>query len=185
MSSSVQQQLAAIIAEIDRTGHANVLRLTVLKKWFRQPRRLAAFGLWVARRAAARGALSDGVAVELLGQAHTLLTEPGLHGARPDWTTTEMLYRRSRAFQDQFKRQAWGPVRMIRNWDLLLVEQGLALYLGHCDSPTAGYRLAVDDCAHYDPRYGTDLNGPSRDRLEALLAHVTSVEAAAQSDSPS
>ena len=185
MSSSVQQQLAAIIAEIDRTGHADVLRLTVLKKWFRQPGRLAAFGLWVARRAAARGALSDGVAAELLGQAHALLTEPGLPGPRPDWSATETLYRRSCAFQDEIERQAWGPVRMIRDWDLLLVEQGLALYLGHCDSPTDGYRLAVDDCANYDPRYGTDLNGPSRDRLEALLMYVTAVEAAAQSERPS
>jgi hypothetical protein len=185
MPISIQEQLAAIITEIDRTGHADVLRLTVLKKWFRQPGRLAAFGLWVARRAAARGALSEGVAAELLGQAHALLTEPGLYGARPDWTATETLYRRSRAFQDQFERQAWGPVRMIRNWDLLLVEQGLALYLGHCDSPTDGYRLAVDDCANYDPRYGTDLNGPSRDRLEALRMYVTAVEAAAQSERPS
>jgi hypothetical protein len=185
MATSVQHKLAAIIAEIDRTGHADVLRLTVLKKWFRQPGRLAAFGLWVAQRAAARWALSDGVAAELLGQAHALLTEPGQHGPRPDWSATEALYRRTRIFQDQLKRQAWGSVRVIRNWDLLLVEQGLALYLGHCDSPTDGYRLAVNDCAHYDPRYGTDLNGPSRDRLEALLAYVTAIEAAAQSDSPS
>ena len=32
--------------------------------------------------------------------------------------------------------------------------------------------------------YGNDLNGPSRDRLEALLTYVTAVEAAAQSDRP-
>jgi hypothetical protein len=185
MATSLQHKLAAIIAEIDRTGHADVLRLTVLKKWFRQPGRLAAFGLWVARRSAARGALSEGVGAELLGQAHALLAEPGLPGPRPDWGATETLYRRSRVFQDQLERQAWGPVRMIRNWDLLLVEEGLALYLGHCDSPTDGYRLAVDDCAHYDPHYGTDLNGPSRDRLEVLLAYVTAIEAAAQSEGPS
>ena len=120
MATSIQHKLAAIIAEIDRTGHADVLRLTVLKKWFRQPGCLAAFGLWVARRAAAHGALSDGVAAELLGQAHALLTEPGLPGPRPDWSATERLYRRSRVFQDQLERQAWGPVRMIRDWDLLL-----------------------------------------------------------------
>jgi hypothetical protein len=182
MATSVQHQLAAIIAEIDRTGHADVLRLTVLKNWFRQPGRLAAFGLWVARRAAARGALAAGAAAELLGQAHALLADPGSPESRPEWSATEALHRRARVFQDQLKRQAWGPVRVIRNWDLLLVEQGLALYLGHCDSPTDGYRLAVDDCAHYDPHYGTDLNGPSRDRLEALLTYVTAVEAAAQSD---
>jgi len=180
----VRDQLAAIIAEIDRTGHADVLRLTVLKKWFRQPGRLAAFGLWVARRAAARGEGATGAAGDLLALARALLGDPGSPESRPERDATEALYRRSRALEDQLERQAWGPVRVIRNWDLLLVEQGLALYLGHCDSPTDGYRLAVDDCAHYDSRYGTDLNGPSRGRLEALLAYVTAVDAA-QSDCPS
>jgi hypothetical protein len=32
---SIPARLAAIIREIDRTGHADVLRLTVLKKWER------------------------------------------------------------------------------------------------------------------------------------------------------
>jgi hypothetical protein len=178
MSSAVQQKIAAIIAEIDRTGHADVQRLTVLKKWFCQPGRLSAFGLWIAQRAAARWVLSDGVAAELLRQAHALLADLGPPGSRPDWSATETLYRLARAFQDEVKRQAWGSVRVIRDWDLLLMEQGLALYLGHSDSPTDGYRLAVDECAHYDPRYGKDLNGLSQDRLEALMAFVTAVKAA-------
>ena len=55
MPTAVQDKLAAIINEIDRTGHANIMRLTVLKKWFEHPRRLRAFGLWVAERAANRG----------------------------------------------------------------------------------------------------------------------------------
>jgi len=61
MPGAVQQKIAAIIVEIDRASHADVQRLTVLNKWFREPGRLSAFGLWVAERAAARGALSDGV----------------------------------------------------------------------------------------------------------------------------
>jgi hypothetical protein len=69
---------------------------------------------------------------------------------------------------------------VIRDWNLLLVEQGLALYLGDRGSPTDGYRLAADDRVHYDPRYGNDLNGPSRGRLEALMAYVAAVEAAEQ-----
>jgi hypothetical protein len=90
----------------------------------------------------------------LVGQAHALLTEPGPSGSRPAWGATETLYRRARAFQSQREGQAWGSVRVIRDWDLLLLEQGLGLYLGHRNSPTDGYRLAVDDCAHYDPCYG-------------------------------
>ena len=55
MPPRIQDKLAAIIAEIDRTGHAKTTRLNVLKKWFEHPGRLRAFGLWVAERAAARG----------------------------------------------------------------------------------------------------------------------------------
>jgi hypothetical protein len=65
---------------------------------------------------------------------------------------TERLYRRLRAFQDKFSRQPRGPVRIIRNHDLLLVEDGLALYLDVRTAPTDAYRLAVEDCAHYDGR---------------------------------
>jgi hypothetical protein len=35
-------------------------------------------------------------------------------------------------------------VRLIRNHDLLLAEEGLALYLGFCTTVTDGYRLAVE-----------------------------------------
>ena len=177
MPSSIQDKFASIIAEIDRTGHADVLRLTVLKKWFEQPRRRRAFGLWVAERAAARGDAATGEAGELFALARAVLLELPPAGTRPGWTETERLYRRLRAFQDDFTRQQWGPVRIIRNHDLLLMEEGLALYLGLRTAPTDAYRLAVEDCAHYDGRYGRDLNGPSRDKLLALVGFVTTREA--------
>ncbi len=152
------------------------MRLTVLKNWFKSPERLRAFGLWVAERAVARGDGATSEAAALFAQARTLLTE------RPpteplDWTAAEQLHHRLRAFQDTYQRQQWGPVRVIANQDLLLVEEGLALYLGPQRTPTAGYRLAADDCKHYDSRFGTDLNGPSRERLLALLGYVSTVEA--------
>ncbi len=175
MPPSLQSQLASIVAEIDRTGHADVLRLTVLKKWFKHPGRLRAFGLWIAERAATRGDLA-GDAGELFALAQAVLLEHPPAGAEPDWAETELLFRRVGAFQKEFTRQQWGPVRIIRNHDLLLVEEGLALYLGLRTAPTDGYRLAVEDCAHYASPYGRDLNGPARDRLLALIGFVTTHE---------
>ncbi len=177
MPTQVQDKLTAIINEIDRTGHANIMRLTVLKKWFEHPRRLRAFGLWVAERAANRGEGVTGEAATLFEQARALLTERPLSEPMPGWTAAEVLHRRLVAFQNTHRHQQWGPVRIIRNWDLLLVEQGLDLYLGQKRAPTDGYRLAADDCQHYDPRFGTNLNGPSRERLVALLGFVATVEA--------
>lgn len=175
----IQSQLASILAEIDRTGHADVLRLTVLKKWFKDLGRVRAFGLWVAERAAARGDPAAGEAGELFALARSVLLEQRPAGARPDWAETERLYRRLCAFQSDYTRQYWGPVRIIHNHDLLLVEEGLALYLDLRTTPTDAYRLAVADCAHYDPSYGRDLNGPSRDRLLALAGFVSTIEAKA------
>jgi len=177
MPPSLPSQLASIIAEIDRTGHADVLRLTVLKKWFKDLGRVRAFGLWVAERAAVRRDITDGEAGDLFALARAVLLEQPPAGAKPEWVETERLYRRMCAFQNEVTRQQWGPVRIIRNHDLLLVEEGLALYLDLRTTPTDAYRLAVEDCAHYDGRYGRDLNGPSRDKLLALIGFVTTREA--------
>ncbi|WP_295440724.1 hypothetical protein [uncultured Thiodictyon sp.] len=177
MPPRIQDKLAAIIAEIDSTGHANTTRLTVLKKWFEHPRRLRAFGLWVAERAAARGDAATGETAELFAEARALLTERPLSEPMPGWTATEVLQRRLVAFQNTFRDHPWGRVRIIKNKDLLLIEEGLALYLGQRRTPYDGYRLAADDCEHYDPHFGTNLNGPARERVTALIAFVTTTEA--------
>ncbi|WP_295389046.1 hypothetical protein [uncultured Thiodictyon sp.] len=178
MPPSLQTQLSSVIAEIDLTGHADVLRLTVLKKWFKHPGRLRAFGLWVAERAAERGSAATGEAADLFALARAVLLQQPAAG--PELGATELLYRRLRAFQNiqnQFTRQQWGPIRIIADHDLMLIEEGLALYLDPLAAPADGYRLAVEDCAHYDSRYGRDLNGPARDKLLALVGFVATREA--------
>ena len=177
MSSKVQDKIKAIIAEIDRIGHADVLRLTVLKKWFESPRRLRSFGLWMAERAANRGEDTTGEVAELFAEARTLLTERPLSEPDPPFLATERLHRRLRAFQNTYQRIHSTPVRIIQQWDLMLIEEGLALYLGQKRTPYDGYRLALDDCKHYEPKFGTDLNGPSREKLVALLGFVATTEA--------
>jgi hypothetical protein len=175
-TASIQSRLAAIIAEIDRTGHADLLRLTVLKRWLERPERLRALGLWVATRAAARGDGADEGSRALFAKAQAMLPSNPPAGTEPDQADIERLYWRLTGFQDETVRQRSGLVRLLRNHDLKLVEDGLALYLGLRTTPTDGYRLAVEDCAHYDSRYGRDLNGPSRDRLLDLIDFVTMQE---------
>lgn len=177
MPSKVQEKIKAILADIDRTGHADVLRLTVLKKWFESPRRLRAFGLWMAERAANRGEDATGEVAELFTQARALLTERPLSEPDPSLLATERLYRRLRAFQNTYQRIHSVPVRIIMKWDLMLIEEGLALYLGLKCQPYDGYRLALDDCRNNNSQYGTDLNGPSREKLVALLGFVATTEA--------
>jgi hypothetical protein len=73
---------------------------------------------------------------------------------------------------DTYQRQKWGSVRVIKDRNLLLMEEGIGRYLVDPPSPSQGYRLAVTYCQNYDPRYGQDLNGPSRVRLEEICSFI-------------
>jgi hypothetical protein len=184
MPTSTADKLTAVVTQIAAQGNVEVLRLTVLKKWFERPGRLPAFALWVASRAAGQGRDAEESVSVLCGEARALLEHRGPRG-RLDRDAAERLYQRVRSFQSTYQRGKWGPVRIVKDANLLLIEEALALYLWHVNSPSVGYKLAVAYAAHYDPRYGTGLNGPSRDRLQELvdfIRHREALEAAAAED---
>jgi len=68
-------------------------------------------------------------------------------------------------------------VRIVHCRPLLLVEEGLAIYLWHSESASHGYKLAADWSQNYDSRYGNGLNGPSRGKLEELVRFMSNLEA--------
>ena len=177
MRTNIPEKLLNIADEIDKQGNASLTRLTVLKKWFEKPERLSAFAVWVATQAISRKGKTGGTAAELSHQAKALLA--GADKGRPKLNrrAAESLHHRLRSFQDEYRKQRWGPVRIVHNWNLMLVERGLAIYLWHTDSPVEGYRLAADYCQNYDSRYGNGLNGPSRTRIEEIARFVFTVEA--------
>jgi len=178
MRTSVAEKIIKIIDQIDAEGNANLTRLTVLKKWFERPGRLPVFGLWMAARAASLKGETTGAAGELFDEARTLLAECEIGAPGPARASAEDLYKRLRNFQNEYQKQRWGPVRIVRHWNLLLVEEGLDIYLWHHDSPFYGYKLAVDYCQHYNSRYGNGLNGPSRTKLEEIVRFMVALEAA-------
>jgi hypothetical protein len=180
--TKVPEKLIKIIDDIDAEGNASLTRLTVLKKWFEAPgrksnNRLRAFAVWVARRVLSRKGKTTGAAGELFSEARALLG--GLGQVRPTLQAKAVadLHQRLRDFQNEFESRQWGAVRVINNWNLLLVEQALAIWLWHHDSPGHGYKLAADYCQHYDSRYGNGLNGPSRTKLEEMVRFMFSMEA--------
>jgi hypothetical protein len=170
MRTNIPEKLLNIADEIDEHGSASLTRLTVLKKWFEKPERLSAFAVWVATRAISRKGKTGGTAAELSHQAKAVLA--GTDKCRPKLNrqAAESLHHRLRSFQDEYRQQRWGPVRIIRNWNLMLVEHGLAIHLWHTD-------WAADYCENYDSRYGNGLNGPSRARIEEIGRFVFTVEA--------
>lgn len=185
MRTSVPEKLIAVADEIQARGHANLTRLTVLKKWFEAPGRLPAFGLWVARLSAGRKGKTKDAAGTLLDEARSLLgtTATRESSLRPlDRAAVKSLHDRARDFQNEYEQHQWGAVRIVNCWPLLLVEKGIALYLGIDDSPSDGYKLAADLCQNYDPRYGNGLNGPSRTKIMEIVRFMFTLEALEEDD---
>jgi hypothetical protein len=178
MRTNIPEKLLNIADEIDTEGYANLTRLTVLKKWFERPERLRAFAVWVAGRATSRKGKTAGEAGGLFKEARGLLVNVNKYDPQLDREAAQALYYRLRAFQNEHKAQSCGPVRIIKNWNLLLVEEGLRIYLGLGDAtPSAGYKLAADYCQNDDPRFGTNLNGPSRTKIEEIVRFMFTMEA--------
>jgi hypothetical protein len=177
MRTNVPEKLLAISDDIAAQGNVNLTRLTVLKRWFDRPARLAAFAIWVAARANSRKGKTTGAAADLFKEGRLLLGKVNPYAPQVDREAAQRLHDRLRNFQNDYRNQQWGPVRIIHNWNLMLVEKGLEIYLWHRDSPPLGYKLAADYCQHYDPRYGNGLNGPSRTKLEEMVRFMFAVEA--------
>jgi hypothetical protein len=173
--TAVPEKLLKIVEDIDSLGNANQTRLTVLKKWFERPGRLPAFGLWVARRSAGRKGKTKGPAGALLDEARVLLG-PDATLSINRWDA-KSLHDRAREFQNEYEHHQWVSLRIIHCWPLLLVEKGLAIFLGEADTPSDGYKLAADFCTNYDPRYGSGLNGPSRTKIMEVVRFMFTVEA--------
>ena len=176
MRTNIPEKLSNIVKEIDNHGSASLTRLTVLKKWFERPERLSAFAIWIATRAVSRQGKIRGGAAKLLREARGMLA--GLDKLHPqlDRQMAQTMHARLRVFQNEYQYQEWGAARILHNWNLMVVEHGLDIYLWHLDSPTYGYRLAAYYCQHYDSRYGSGLIGPSRTKIQQLVRFLSTIE---------
>ncbi len=181
MRTNIPEKLLQIADDIAENGNANLTRLGVLKKWFERPERLSAFAVWIATRATSRKGKAGGKAAELFRAAKRLLAGADLCRPKLNRQAAEMLHDCLRDFQNEYQNQQWGPVRIVHNWNLMLVEHALAIYLRHADYPPDGYKLAADYCQNYDSRYGNGLNGPSRTKIKEIVRFMFTIEAVEES----
>ena len=175
--ADISRKLQKIVTDIKECGQANLTRLTVLKRWFEAPHRLQSFGIFIAGQALRQTVKTTEKAAELFREAHDMLAAVDVFDPKIPRADATTLLTRLEAFQNERRETRWASVRVIHNHNLFLVESGLGLYLRHSDSPTEGYRLAAAYCEHYDPRYGTGLNGPSVERIEEIAGFVLAIEA--------
>lgn len=182
MRTTVSEKLIQICDDIVENGDAPLTRLTVIKKWFATPQRLAAFGVWVASRASSRKGKTTGLAAQLFKESRALLDKVKPYDIHIDRKAAQNLYDRLLDFQNDYDQQQWGAVRIIKNWNLFLVESGLSIFLWHADVPALGYKLAADYCQNYDPQYGYGLNGPSVTKIQEIARFMFTTEARGEVD---
>ena len=176
MRTAIPEKLLKIAEDIQEHGSVNVTRLTVLKKWFERSTRLKSFAVFIAKQASGRKGKTTGEAAELFKEARALLAGQPRYKPTLPRKKAEQLYENLRAFQSEYEQQRWGPVRIIHNLQLLLVEKSLRIYLSNSASPSDGYRLAAQYCENYDPRYGQSLNGPSYTKIHEIVRFMFTVE---------
>ncbi|MDA7979489.1 MAG: hypothetical protein MPJ50_12055 [Pirellulales bacterium] len=177
MRTGVPERLLKIVDDIESKGDATLTRLTVLKKWFQTPGRLQPFALWVAARATSRKGKTKGEAGKLFGEARKLLANLDRFDDDLDTSAVEALHQRLQAFQNEYRNDRWGRIRIVHNWQLLLVEKGLTIALQRHPRPSDGYKLAADYCQNYDPKYGNTLNGPSTTKIMEIVRWMFTHEA--------
>ncbi|MGH7134723.1 MAG: hypothetical protein ACREHD_03225, partial [Pirellulales bacterium] len=68
-------------------------------------------------------------------------------------------------------------VRIVTNWNLLVIEKALAIMLRKAPTPSDGYRLAADYCRHDDPRYIEGLSGVSETKILEIVRFMFTREA--------
>jgi hypothetical protein len=180
MRTNVPEKLLKLADDIAAEGNVSLTRLTVLKKWFERPERLSAFALWVAQRAISRKGKTLGEGAKLFREAKAMLSD--LDRFRPSLPAEQQerarsFYGRLQAFQNEYRETRWARIRTIENWNLFLVEKGMAILMNKFSQPTDGYKLAADYCQNYDPRYGNGLNGPSEGKLLEVMGWMFTVEA--------
>jgi hypothetical protein len=175
--TAISDKLREVVAAIEQRGSANLTRLTVIKKWLEVPGHLPSFAIFIADHASRRKTKTTKEAGKLIRDARALLADVDLFAPNIPRETATRLHASLQAFQNEQRNVPWGAVRIIRDHNLFLIECGLHIYLGHRGAPAEGYRLAAHYCENYDPRYGSNLNGPSRRRLREIIDFMRQVEA--------
>ena len=176
MRTDIPEKLLRIASDIEGKGPQELTRLTVLKRWFKDPLRLSSFAIFIARRACSRKGKTKGEEATLFNKSSELLKNAPVYDPHISIDEAKSLFHELSSFQSECQNQGWNTIRILKNHNLYLIEEGLRIYLGNNTDPSAGYRLAVSYCEHYDPAYGTMLDDKSLFKIEEIIRFMFTYE---------
>jgi len=163
------QALTQIATDLRQGKDFNITRLTLLKGLCEDANDAAAFALYIAKKTQQTMKVPKGSARSpskarqryrrLVGKAVRRMTAYLKSPTEEAKVTLDELRSEIYSVQDQYERQRWGSVRLIKSRELLTVETALDCLLQPWASSHLGYRLARLYVERYDSRYGAGLNG--------------------------
>jgi len=169
LRTDIPEKLLMIASDIEEKGPQNLTRLTVLKRWFKDPIRLGSFAIFIAKRASSRKVKAKDEEAILFKKASTLLKNTQVYNPQICRDEVQSLFQELSSYQDELKRQSWNTIRILKNHNLYLIEEGLRIYLSTNYDASAGYRLATSYCEHYAPAYGAMLDDKSIFKIEEII----------------
>src|SRR5437868_2848782 len=105
---NISEKLQDIVTDIKERGHANLTRLTVLKKWFEAPGRIMSFGAFIAIQASRQTRKTTKEAEQLLCEAREILADADLFVPKIPNDRAKRLHARLEAFQDERRDTRWA-----------------------------------------------------------------------------
>ena len=165
-------KLAKLVEELRGGESFMITRLTVLKGLCREPTTAQRFATYLLKRTFPNPAHIQGKALHRTLAARALcemsarVTKEPQHASHADLSP---LLQEIEAQQQEFKGSQWGPIRIIQNNDLLLIEDALRCFVEEWNAPFWAYQTARQHAESYDSRYGTGLIPTSADAVQDIV----------------
>ena len=178
MTTNIPEKIVSILDDLNDSGFQNVTRLTILKKWFNESARLGSFASFVARKAIShKGKVKNKYEIELFKKARRLFIKVDVFHPKIDKKAADHLYNELKDYQNNHRKIRWGQVRIIENWNLLLIERAIEIIRYYPDHTDLGYKLAADYFNSYDSNHGTGLYPKSAYKLKEFIQFMFTKEA--------
>jgi hypothetical protein len=107
MQTNITEKLQDIVTDVKALGHANLTRLTVLKKWFEAPSRIMSFGAFIAIQASRQTRKTTKEVEQLLCEAREILVDVDL------FTPKTLNKMEARPGRGRFYRPHSGPAKAV------------------------------------------------------------------------
>jgi hypothetical protein len=167
--------LAEIADDLRQGKTHKITRLTMLKGLCSDPDAAAQFALYLAKNAqqamkqpGSSESQSQQQYQRLVGSAVRRMAKHIKVGTKETESSLDEVHSEIRSVQDQYEQQRWGPVRIIKSQNLLVVETALECVLRPWATSDLGYLLARRYAEEYDSRYGNGLIPKSAPLVEDI-----------------